>query len=293
MARRSSLLTAAKPPLTPGALTLARVDEWEATGELHLLPVALIDPSPYQPRETYDDAAMTALAASIQTMGVIQPVVVRPKENDRYELVAGHRRWLAAQRAGRTAVPALVRSLDDQSAAALSLIENLQREDLNPMDAAQGLRRLLDEFGVTQADLATLLGRSKADITLTLGLLKLHPDVQTAIRQGRLTAGHGRLLYRLPAGQQQRLAQSAALKRWTVRELEAAIARTKAQTAQAPRQDPNIERLEALLSEHFAAPVRIRPTTPGKGAITFRYHSLDECEALLERFGLQPEQYRS
>lgn len=292
MAKRPSLTAAAKPKITSGALTLLQVEDWESTGELQLLAIAMIDPSPYQPRESYDDATIEALAASIQTMGVIQPVIVRPKDHERYELMAGHRRWLAAQRAGRTTIPAVVRSLDSQSAAALSLIENLQREDLNPMDIAQGLQRMMDEFGVAQTDLAKLLGRSKADITLTLGLLKLHPDIQLYIRQGKLMAGHGRLLYRLPASAQWRLAQATVAREWTVRELEAAIRREKADVAQTPRKDPDIERLETILTEHFATSTWIRTGKNGSGTITFRYHSLDECEALLEHFGLKPEQYR-
>lgn len=292
MAKRPSLTAAAKPQITPGALALLQVEDWESTGELQLLAITVIDPSPYQPRESYDDDTIESLAASIQTMGVIQPIIVRPKDNERYELMAGHRRWLAAQRAGRTTIPAVVRSLDSQSAAALSLIENLQREDLNPMDIAQGLQRMVDEFKVAQIDLAKLLGRSKADITLTLGLLKLHPDIQLYIRQGKLTAGHGRLLYRLPVSTQWRLAQAAITREWTVRELEAAIRREKVDAVHPSPKDPDIERLENLLTEHFAISTWIRPRKNGSGTITFHYHSLDECEALLERFGLKPEQYR-
>lgn len=292
MAKRPSLTAAAKPQITPGALALLQVEDWESTGELQLLAITVIDPSPYQPRESYDDDTIESLAASIQTMGVIQPIIVRPKDNERYELMAGHRRWLAAQRAGRTTIPAVVRSLDSQSAAALSLIENLQREDLNPMDIAQGLQRMVDEFKVAQIDLAKLLGRSKADITLTLGLLKLHPDIQLYIRRGKLTAGHGRLLYRLPVSTQWRLAQAAITREWTVRELEAAIRREKVDAVHPSPKDPDIERLENLLTEHFAISTWIRPRKNGSGTITFHYHSLDECEALLERFGLKPEQYR-
>jgi ParB family chromosome partitioning protein len=272
---------------------LAQITDLESAGELQLLPTDLIDPSPYQPREVYNDRTLDELAASIREVGIIQPVVVRPKDHQRYELMAGHRRWLAASRAGKATIPALIRPLDDRNAAALSLIENLQREDLNPLDTAQGLQRMLDEFGVAQKDLAGLLGRSKADITLTLGLLKLLPDVQSYIRQGELTAGHGRLLYRLPPEQQKRLAKVAVTKGWTVRKLEEVIARQKSDSIPELHQDPNIHRLETVLMEHFAVPVQIRLNQKkGAGSITFRYHSLAECEAILTRFGLKPEQYQ-
>lgn len=292
MVKRASLTTAAKPRTIHTALSLFDVDDWQSAGELQILPTAVIDPSPYQSRETYDEQMLEELAASIRDMGIIQPVAVRPKDNGRYELVAGHRRWLAAQRAGKATIPAVIRPLDDQSAAALSLIENLQREDLNPMDAAQGFQRMIDEFGIAQQDLGRLLGRSKADISLTLGLLKLLPEVQVQVRQGKLTAGHGRLLYRLPEVQQRHFAQAAINRGWTVRQLEIAISRQKADIELTPSRDPNIQRIETVLAEYFAVPVKIHPTKRGAGTITLRYHSLDECEAILERFGLKPEQYR-
>ena len=292
MAKRVSLTTATKPRIPQQALSLAQMEDWESAGELQMLPIAMIDPSPYQPREGYNDQSLDELAASIRDVGIIQPVVVRPKDHQRYELMAGHRRWLAATRAEKITIPAVIRSLDNRNAAALSLIENLQREDLNPLDTAQGLQRMLDEFDVAQKDLAALLGRSKADITLTLGLLKLLPDVQSHIRQGDLTAGHGRLLYRLPPEQQQELAKMAVAKGWTVRKLEEVIARQKTSRTTEVCQEPNIHRLEIVLMEHFAAPVRIRSNQKGAGSITFRYHSLVECEAILARFGLAPEQYQ-
>jgi ParB family chromosome partitioning protein len=293
MSKRASLTTATKPRIPQQALSLAHIKDLESAGELQLLPIDLIDPSPYQPREAYDDKTLDELAASIQDMGIIQPVVVRPKDHQRYELMAGHRRWLAASRAGKNTIPALIRSLDDQNAAALSLIENLQREDLNPLDTAQGLQRMLDEFGVAQKDLAILLGRSKADITLTLGLLKLLPEVQSYIRRGELTAGHGRLLYRLPPALQVELAQVTVAKGWTVRKLEEVIAKQKSDPLPEPHQDPNIHRLQTVLMEHFAVPVQIRVNQKkGAGSIIFRYHSLAECEAILDRFGLKKEQYQ-
>lgn len=292
MVKHVSLTTASKPRIPRQALTLAQIEEWESSGELQMIPVDLIDSSSYQARLAYDERTLDELAASIKDIGVIQPVVVRPKESQRFELVAGHRRWLAATRAGKRSIPAIVRLMDNRNAAVISLIENLQREDLNPLETAQGLQHMIDEFAVTQKELAGLLGRSKADITLTLGLLKLYPDVQDYIKQGLLSAGHGRLLYRLPVEQQLALAKMAITKGWTVRKLEDVIADRKENPNQERHQDVNIDRLQAVLMDHFSAPVKIRSNPKGAGLITIRYNSLMECEAILARFGLAPEQYQ-
>ncbi|MCP5426294.1 MAG: ParB/RepB/Spo0J family partition protein [Gammaproteobacteria bacterium] len=295
MAKRASLTAAAKPRVSNLTLSLPTIEDWESAGELQMLAVTAIDPSPYQARESYNEDEIVALAASIEDVGIIQPIVVRPKSDERYELMAGHRRWLAAQRVGKTAIPAVIRTLDDRGAAALSLIENLQREDLNPMEAAQGLHRMLTDFQVAQKDLAKLLGRSKADITLTLGLLKLQSDVQELVKQGKLSAGHGRLLYRLPTAQQRSLAGMAVKKGWTVRRLEEAISDSKPKSnIESDRaKDPNIQRLETVLMEHIGLPVNIRSKKSGVGSLTIRFHSLEECEAIMERLGLDPEQYQS
>lgn len=291
MAKRASLATATKPR-TPGQALLAHIEDLESGGEMQILSIALVDPSPYQPRESYSDKMLDDLAASIKEVGIIQPIIVRPKEDQRYELVAGHRRWLAAARAEKPTIPAIVRPLGDQEAATFSLIENLQREDLNPMDTAQGLQHMIDEFSLTQQEIARLLNRSKADIALTLGLLKLIPEVQNHIREGALTAGHGRLLYRLARDQQFALAKAVIAKSWTVRKLEQVIAEQKTSTNPKVRRDNDVVRLETLLQEYFSVPVKIRSSQKGSGFITFRYHSLDECEAILGRFGLSSEQYR-
>lgn len=291
MAKRVSLATAVKLQ-NPGQCLLAQVENWESVGEMQMLPLAMIDPSPYQPREVYSDEALDGLAASIKETGLIQPIIVRPKDNQRYELVAGHRRWLATARTEKTTIAAIVRPLDNREAATISLMENLQREDLDPVDTAKGLQRMLDEFKLTQQDLAALLSRSKADITLTLGLLKLLPEIQAYIKQGKLTAGHGRLLYRLSHEKQRALAEIAMAKAWTVRTLERVIAQQKTASTPKADRDNNVVRLETLLQTHFAVPVRIRANPKGAGFITFRYHSLEECEAILNRFGLPPDQYQ-
>lgn len=291
MAKRISLATASKPRI-PQALTLTQLQDWESSGEWQMVSVDLIDPSTYQARLVYHEQALEELTASIKDLGVIQPVVLRPKNPQRFELVAGHRRWLAAIRAGKCSIPAIVRSLDNREAAVISLIENLQREDLNPLEIAQGLQRMIDEFTVTQKDLATLLGRSKSDIALTLGLLKLLPEVQAYVRQGMLTAGHGRLLYRLSPEKQKTLAKMAMTKNWTVRKLEQIIADQKQIPRSESPQDLHASRLQTVLMEHFSAPVRIRSNQKGAGLISIRYNSLAECEAILGRFGLIPEQYR-
>ncbi|HRW67348.1 MAG: ParB/RepB/Spo0J family partition protein [Candidatus Competibacteraceae bacterium] len=291
MAKRASLLSASKPQISRQVLTLAQVS-MDSTGEMQMLPIDMIDPSPYQPREACNEKALDDLAASIKDVGIIQPVVVRPKDDKRYELVAGHRRWLAASHLAMNTIPAIIRPLDNKDAAALSLIENLQREDLNPIETAQGLQRMIDEFAATQKDLAALIGRSKADITHTLGLLKLLPDVQSYIKRGDLSAGHGRVLYRLPHRQQQALAKKAFDKGWTVRKLEQVIAEQKANHASEVPRNPDITRLENVLAEYFSIPVKIRSDQKGSGCITLRYNTLAECEAILERIGLSPDQYQ-
>ncbi|MEE4379039.1 MAG: ParB/RepB/Spo0J family partition protein [Candidatus Competibacteraceae bacterium] len=292
MSKRVSLSAAAKTRASQQNFSIPTVEDLDSAGELHILSVTVIDPSPYQPRESYNEEQLEALAASIDDLGIVQPIVVRPKTADRYELMAGHRRWLAAQRAGKETIPAVIRALDDHSAAALSLIENLQREDLNPMDAAQGIQRMLTDFQMAQTSLAKLLGKSKSDITLTLGLLKLIPEVQAFIREGKLAAGHGRLLYRLPDTQQRGLAKQAVQKGWTVRHLESAIADRKPKIAGSVAKDPNVQRLETVLMDHIGLPVNIRSKKSGVGSVTIRFHSFEECDALLEKFGLDPELYQ-
>lgn len=245
----------------------------------------------YQPRQRLDEAYLTDLAQSIRQFGIIEPLVVRLLTDGSYEILAGHMRWQAAQQAGLTQIPVVVREADDRTAAAIALVENLLRRELNPVEAGRALRRLREEFGLTQEQLAELLGVSQTAISRALGLLSLDPVVQTYIEEGRLDAGHGKTLLGLPRERQLRLAEQAVAEGWSVRELERRravlddIPRARA-TVPTPR-DPNLVQLEERLQERLAAPVRLRyDAARNRGRIEIGFTSLDECDGILERLGI-------
>ncbi|MDQ5911018.1 MAG: putative chromosome-partitioning protein ParB [Pseudomonadota bacterium] len=245
----------------------------------------------YQPRQHIDEAYLKELAQSIRQFGVIEPLVARPLADGSYEILAGHMRWQAARQAGLTQVPVVVREADDRTAAAIALVENLLRRALNPVEEGRALRRLREEFGLTQEQLAELLGISQTAISRALGLLNLEPAVQTHIEEGHLEAGHGKTLLGLPQNQQIRLAEQAVAENWSVRELErqrAALAgKVRSSPMPTPR-DPNLVQLEEQLQERFAAPVRLRyDAVRGRGRIEIGFSSLDECDGLLERMGIR------
>ncbi|GAP65918.1 ParB-like partition protein [Mizugakiibacter sediminis] len=258
------------------------------SGELRSLPVAAIQPGKYQPRRHFDDARIEELAASIRAQGLIQPVVVRALGRDRYELIAGERRWRAAQKAGLAEVPAVVKDVPEQAVLAMALIENIQREDLSPLEEAQALQRLIDEFELTHQQAADAVGRSRAAVSNLLRLLELPAPIRQLLDDFKLEMGHARALATLPEARAVALAQEAADKEWSVRELEEAARRAqtapkgKAKAAAAAR-DPNIDALERELSERLAARVTIAHGRNGRGKLTIRYHSLDELEGILER----------
>lgn len=246
----------------------------------------------YQPRQRLDAGYLTELAQSIQQFGVIEPLVARPLADGSYEILAGHMRWQAARQAGLTQVPVVVREADDRTAAAIALVENLLRRDLNPIEEGRALRRLREEFNLTQAQLAELLGVSQTAISRALGLLSLDPAVQTHIEEGRLEAGHGKTLLGLPLQQQCRLAEQALAEGWSVRELEqrrAALADPPPRPLVMPTpRDPNLTQLEERLRERLAAPVRLRyDAARGRGRIEIGFTNLDECDGILQRLGLR------
>lgn len=243
----------------------------------------------YQPRQRTDETYLAELEHSIRQFGVIEPLVVRPLADGSYEILAGHMRWRAARQAGLTTVPAVIREADDRTAAAIALVENLLRRELNPIEEGRALRRLREEFGLTQEQLAELLGLSQPAISKALGLLSLEPAVQNLIENGQLEAGHGKTLLGLPRATQIRLAEQAAGAGWSVRELErrrALLAVTPLSRRPVPR-DPDLVRLEERLRERLAAPVRLRyDVARGRGRIEIGFASLDECDGILERLGL-------
>jgi ParB family chromosome partitioning protein len=244
----------------------------------------------YQPRQRIDETYLAELAQSIRQFGIIEPLVVRPLAEGGYEILAGHMRWQAAQQAGLTQVPVMVREADDRTAAAIALVENLLRRELNPIEEARALQRLRDEFGLTQEQLAETLGISQSAISRALGLLTLDPIVQAHIEEGRLEAGHGKALLGLAGEAQIKLAEQAISSGWTVRELErrrAALTEPKPVSTPTSR-DPDLARLEERLRERLAAPVRLRyDAGRGRGKIEIGFSSLDECDGILDRLGLR------
>ena len=258
-----------------------------ADGMLEVLAVSAIQPGKYQPRRHFDDAALDELAASIKAQGVLQPLVVRMAAPGRYELIAGERRWRAAQRAGLGEVPALVREVPEKTVLALALIENIQREDLSPLEEAQALKRLIDEFALTHQQAAEAVGRSRAAVSNLLRLLELPAPIRALLDAARLEMGHARALAALPEKLAIRLAGQAADRGWSVRQLEAA-ARTAADATQAkparrPTRDADLAALERELSEHLATRVEIRSGRGGRGALVLHYHNLDALDGVLAR----------
>lgn len=261
-----------------------------SVGEIRQLDLDQLVPGRYQPRRRLDEAYLAELEQSIRQFGVIEPLVARPLADGSYEILAGHMRWQAAQRAGLSQVPVVAREADDRTAAAIALVENLLRRDLNPIEEGRALRRLREEFGLTQDQLAALLGLSQPAISKTLGLLGLDPAVQNVIEDGRLDAGHGKVLLGLPREAQIRLAEQAANESWSVRELE----RRRILLTAAPRsrvskpRDPNLVQLEERLRERLTAPVRLRyDAVRSRGRIEIGFATLDECDGILERLGLR------
>ena len=259
------------------------------SGELRQLDLDQLIAGRYQPRQHFDEAYLAELEQSIRRFGVIEPLVARPLADGSYEILAGHMRWQAAQRAGLRQAPVVVREADDPTAAAIALVENLLRRDLNPVEEGRALRRLREEFGLTQEQLAELLGVSQSAISKALGLLSLDPAVQSLIEDGRLEAGHGKVLLGLPRENQLRLADQAVDQGWSVRELERRrILLTLPRSRLAAPRDPDLVRLEERLRERLTAPVRLRyDAARGHGRIEIGFATLEECDGILERLGVR------
>ena len=249
------------------------------------LPVARIRPGRYQPRTKMDQQALAELAESIRSQGLMQPLLVRPVDRDRYELIAGERRWRAAQMAGLEEVPALVREVPDEAALAMSLIENIQRENLNPMEEATGLQRLVDEFKMTHEQAADAVGRSRSATTNLLRLLKLARPVQEMLLEGALEMGHARALLALDAARQIEAGTRVAAKRLSVRETEALVQGLLRGPAarRRKRTDRDLARLEEEVSERLGTTVEIRAAKKGAGKLVLHYSSLDHLEQLLKK----------
>ena len=248
------------------------------------LPIERLQRGRYQPRTHMEPEALNALADSIRAQGIVQPILVREVAGG-FEIIAGERRWRAAQIAGLSEVPVIVRNIPDQAAMAVALIENIQREDLNPLEEATGLKRLQEEFGLTHDEIATHVGRSRAAVTNLLRLLGLAPEVRELLDTGRLEMGHGRALLGIADPRAQTaLAREVVARALNVRETERLVQRHGQPAPLKAAPDPDVEQLERRLTETLGARVRIQARRAGAGRITIDYHSMDELEGLLGRF---------
>ena len=248
------------------------------------LPVTALQPGKYQPRTQMDKASLEELAASIRAQGLMQPILVRPVAQDRYEIIAGERRWRASQMAGLTEVPTLIREIPDEAALAMALIENIQRENLNPLEEAQGLQRLIDEFSMTHQEAADAVGRSRPAASNLLRLLQLVAPVQDLLMRGDIDMGHARALLPLSGALQIQLAQRVVQKGLSVRDTERLVqhALKPPKPVQANKPDRDVLRLQEELSDTLGANVEIRTTKKGAGSIKIDFGNLDQLEGILQ-----------
>ncbi|MGM0535305.1 MAG: ParB/RepB/Spo0J family partition protein [Pseudomonadota bacterium] len=270
---------------TSEAMPVSEAPESPSEERLERLPLGQLSRGKYQPRRDIQPEALEELADSIRAQGVMQPIVVRPVGEARYEIIAGERRWRAAQLAELDVIPAVIREVSDEGALALALIENIQREDLNPVEESMALKRLLDEFALTQQQVADAVGRSRAQVANLLRLLTLDPEVQTLLERGDLDMGHARALLALSGAKQRKAAHEVVNKDLTVRDTEALVKRlANGEPTRRRRETPSadVAGLETRLTELLGAPVKIQHGRGGKGRVTIRYASLDELDGILE-----------
>lgn len=275
------------------ALLGGNAEPEKAEGELQILPASELQPGKYQPRTRMDPGSLEELAASIKSQGVMQPILVRQIggafDAKRYEIIAGERRWRAAQIAGLSAVPCLVREIPDEAALAMSLIENIQREDLNPLEEAAGIQRLIDEFGMTHQQAADAVGRSRPAASNLLRLLQLAPPVQELLMAGDIDMGHARALLPLDGATQIGLANLIAAKGLSVRDVERLVhhALNPKSKLPPPAPDRDILRLQEDIADRIGATVKIKANKKGVGAVTIQFGSLDQLDGLLEKLNLK------
>lgn len=252
--------------------------------ELRLLPIEWLQAGRYQPRREFSKEALEDLATSIRTQGIINPIVVRLISENRYEIIAGERRWRAAQLANLNEVPVLIKEISDETALAISLIENIQRQDLNPLEEAEGIQRLVNEFKLTHQEIAKTLGRSRTTITNLLRLLSLAPQVKLLLQQGQLEMGHARALLSLDSHLQIQAAEKIVKNHLSVRETERLVqngAFLKQEMAAPLKIDADVQQLERKLSETLGAKVYFKQNNKGKGQLVIQYNSLEELDGIL------------
>jgi ParB family chromosome partitioning protein len=255
------------------------------TEKLRTLSIDQLKPSRFQPRKDIDPARLQELADSISAQGVVQPVVVRPAGDSQYEIIAGERRWRAAQLAGLHNLPVVVRDVTDQAALAIALIENIQREDLNPLEEAEALKRLLEEFEMTHQQVADAVGKSRATVTNLLRLNELHPEAKHLLLTGAIEMGHARAILGLEFQLQAEVARKVAGAKLSVRATEVLIQKLRdGQKSKKPEiKDPDIRRLEERIATRIGAPVLIKHGKRGSGQLVIHYDSLDQLEGVLDR----------
>ena len=269
-------------------------DDAQANGGLRELAVSAIEPNPYQPRRDFDEDQLKELADSIQASGLLQPVVVRPRDGGRYELIAGERRWRAVQRLGWAKVPAVVKEVDDRALLTLALIENLQRDDLSPIDAALGYQRLMQEFTIPQQEVARLVGKDRSTVSNSIRLLRLPEEVQGLVQHRKLSEGHARALLALPDPKEiVRLARECSAAEWSVRDLEARVRGERVEAVAPPRRirrpkpdarspGAEVRRVEDALRKRLQTDVRVTARRRGRGAVTIHYYSNDDLARILD-----------
>ena len=279
-----ALLGAAAPKQTPESSNDQNTSSND--GSFIDVPVEFVQRGKYQPRMDIDPESLEELSASIKAQGIMQPIVIRPIKANRYEIIAGERRWRAAQMAGLEKVPAIIREIADEAAIAMALIENIQREDLNPIEEARALSRLQQEFELTQQEVADAVGKSRTAVTNLLRLMNLVDDVKTLLERGDLDMGHARALLSLDGVQQIELARRVVSEELTVRQTEALVKKvlnneSSEKPVEEKRVDPDISRLEETLANRLGSPVKINHSEKGKGKLTISYASLDELDGIL------------
>ena len=269
-------------------------EQAEASGALRDLPIGNVVPNPYQPRSQMDEGALVELTASIEASGLLQPVIVRPR-NGKFELIAGERRWRAIQRLGWAKIPAVVKEVDDRTLLTLALIENLQRHDLTSIEEASGYQRLGEEFKIPQTEIARLVGRNRSTVANLLRLLKLPDEVKTLVQEGKLSEGHARALLAVEQESERiRLAQEAVAQDWSVREMEArargetpaavALTPTNGARTRAPQKmaTGDVRRVEDALRKRLGTDVRVTARRRGRGFLSISYYSNDDLARVLE-----------
>lgn len=267
------------------ALLAGDSDGRKVEESLQNLKTSLLQPGKYQPRTHMDKESLAELAESIKAQGVMQPILVRPVSPGSYEIIAGERRWRAAQLAGLSEVPALIREVPDEAALAMSLIENIQRENLNPLEEAMGIQRLIKEFGMTHQAASQALGSSRSAVSNLLRLLNLPAAVQELLMQGKIDMGHSRALLSLPASKQIETANLVVYKQLSVRETERLVHRIEHPVEKKhPIRDRDLLRLQENISLKLGAQVVINPGKKGKGSVVIHYDSLEQLDGILSRW---------